>query len=152
MKGGGKGFTLLEALIALAIFAMAAVVLGSSYVNVLLSYEAANQALERNENLEFARAALMAESDRDEVEKGGDFDGGNGRRVRWRAAIEATPTPDVYEVTFRCEITGTDLKEPEKVEQRFRLLRPTWAEKDERDKLRAKTHERINKILMERKP
>ena len=151
MSRRSKGFTLLEVLIALAIFAMAAVVLGASYVNVLMAYEAANKALDRNENLEFARAALMAEAEREEVEKGGTFDAGGGLQVRWKAEVESTSTPDVYEVLFDCEMSGRDLKKPDRVVQRFRLLRPTWAKDDERNKVRAKTHERINKLLMSQK-
>ena len=140
-------FTLLEVLIALAIFTMAAIVLGGSYLNILYAYEAADSALDRNEHLEFARAALMTEADREEVEKGGEFDGGNGRRVVWRALIEETETPDVFVVLFECEISAPDMKQPERIQQQFRLLRPTWSEGDDREEPRAKTHERINRIV-----
>jgi general secretion pathway protein I len=57
----------------------------------------------------------------------------------------------VYEVTFSCEITGPDLKTPERVEQRFHLLRPTWVKGDERDKLRLAARERIEKIITKAK-
>lgn len=144
-------FSLLEVLIALAIFAMAAVVLGAAYINILMSYESADRALQRNEDVEFARAALLTETDRETVEKGGDFQSGSNRRVTWKAAIEQTDTPDLFQVTFECEITSPDLKQPEHVLQTFRVLRPTWSKGNERDTLRAKTRDRITKILTTQK-
>jgi len=145
------GFTLLEVLIALAIFVMAAIMLAASYLNVLAGYEAANRAVERHEDVDFARAALMAETDRDAVEKGGEFEAANARRVRWKATIEETEMPDLYLVIFDCELSGGTLKQPEKVQQRFRLLRPTWSKGDERDKLRAKVRDRISEIVAKQK-
>jgi general secretion pathway protein I len=146
-----RGFTLLEVLVALAIFLMAAVVLAASYINILMSYEAANRAVARNQDVEFARAAIMLEPDREAVEKGGEFDAGNGRRVNWKATIDTTDMPDVYLVTFDCSISAPDLKQPENVQQRFRLLRPTWAKGDDRDKLRGKVRDRINEIVSKQK-
>ncbi len=142
-----RGLTLLEVLIALAIFAMAAILLGGSYVNVLAGYEAANRAVDRNEHLEFVRALVMSEPDREVVERGGDMDLGGGRRLRWQVRIELTETPDVHAVLLSTETTGQDLKQPEKVVQRFRLLRPTWDENGEAEKLRTKIRERIQKLV-----
>src|SRR5688500_13870574 len=49
------GFTLVEVLVALCIFAMAAVVLGASYLNVLNSYEIVSRGMQVNEDFAFAR-------------------------------------------------------------------------------------------------
>ena len=141
------GFTILEVLIALAIFALAAVVLGGAYLNVLTGYETANRALERNDDVRFARDSLLAEPDLDTVLKGGDFDSGNGRRVTWKATVDPTETTDVFLVTFECEITGADLKQPEQTKETIRLLRPTWSKGDDRDKLRKTAQDRITQIL-----
>ena len=43
-----RGFTLVEVLVALCIFAMAAVVLGSAYVNVLTGYEVVSRGVQIN--------------------------------------------------------------------------------------------------------
>lgn len=141
------GFTILEVLIALAIFALAAVVLGGAYLNVLTGYETANRALERNDDVRFARDSLLAEPDLDTVLKGGDFESSNGRHVTWKATADPTETTDVFLVTFECEITGADLKQPEHTKETIRLLRPTWSKGDERDKLRKEAQDRINQIL-----
>src|ERR1035441_2284073 len=80
-----SGFTLLEVLVALAIFAMAAVVLGATYVNALNAYNAASRHNEYDTDLRFVRAAVLTEPDRDKAEQGGDLDLGGGKRAHWQA-------------------------------------------------------------------
>ena len=138
-----SGFTLIEVLVALAIFMMMAIVLGMAYINILNAYEIAAQSVTRDEDVRFARAALMAEADREVVERGAEFDGGDGRRVKWKAVIEPTNVADLFNVLFTCEITGPALPRPEVREESFRLLRPTWSEPADRDKLRADAKTRI---------
>src|SRR2546421_703980 len=94
------GFTLIEVLVALMIFTMAAIVLGNTYVNVLTAYQTAARGYQRNQDVRFARAAVITEPDRDKVEKGGDFDAGNSRHVTWKAVVEPTETADLFTVTF----------------------------------------------------
>lgn len=125
-----RGFTLLEVLAALMIFSVAAVVLASSYLNVLLSYEAVSRGAQVGEDFAFARQMLITQSDRKKVEEGGDFQTANGRRVSWRAEVQATEVPDVYQVAFTCEIEETGKPEPDKLTQVFRVLRPTWSAAD----------------------
>ena len=69
-----RGFTLLEVLVALSIFALAAVVLGTAYVNVLNSYAVASRLNEGREEVSFARSLLLAEAELKKVEEGGEFD------------------------------------------------------------------------------
>jgi general secretion pathway protein I len=141
-----RGFTLIEVLIALGIFMMMAVVLGMSYVNILNAYEIASQSVMRDDDVRFARAALLAEADRELVERGAEFDSGGGRKVKWRATIEPTGTADLFAVLFTCEISSPELSKPLITEEYFRVLRPTWSEPAERDKLRAETKTRIAEL------
>lgn len=141
-----RAFTLLEVLVALSIFALAAVVLGSAYVNVLTSYAAVARAGRVDEDLRFARAALAAEADRERVEEGGDFEGTDGRRVRWRAEIEPAGVADLFTVNFTCELTEAGTGRVETVTETFRLLRPTWSEVTERETLRIEARNRILEI------
>ena len=143
---GRGGFSLVEVLVALAIFVLMAVVLGATYINILNAYEIAARSVTRDDDVRFARVALLAEAERDLAEQGAEFDGGNGRRVKWRAIIDPTATADLFQVTFICEISGPDIPKGETVEEVFRLLRPTWSEPADRDKLRADAKLRIEKI------
>jgi prepilin-type N-terminal cleavage/methylation domain-containing protein len=127
-RPGSSGFTLLEVLISLLIFVMAAVVLGTSYVNVLNGYDLAQRANARNEDIEFARAQLLAEPDHDKAEQGGEFDSANSRHVSYHAQIDPTQTADLFAVTFTCEINDPNEKKPETDTEKFMVLRPTWSD------------------------
>ena len=139
-----RGFTLLEVLVALAIFALAAVTLGSTYVNVLNAYSVVNRVEAHDEEIRFARAQLLAEPDRIKAEEGGDFEAANGGRVTWRAEIVTSGTADVFAVTFTCEVAEINAKTPMKpVRETFMVLRPTWSDGVEAAKLRQDAKDRI---------
>jgi general secretion pathway protein I len=140
------GFTLLEVLVALAIFALAAVVLGGTYVNALNAYEMAARRNEYTEDLRFVRAALLTEPDRDKAAAGGDLDLGNEKRAHWTADIAPTGTVDLFAVTWRCDITDPARREPYRSTQALLLLRPTWSDPVERSKLLDQAKERILKF------
>ncbi len=140
------GFTLLEVLVALAIFAFAAVMLGGTYVNALNNYEKAARYNEYSEDLRFVRAALLTEPDRDKAAAGGDLDLGNEKRAHWTADIAPTGTVDLFAVTWRCVITDPARREPYQSTQALLLLRPTWSDPVERSKLLDQAKERILKL------
>ena len=141
-----SAFTLLEVLVALALFAMAAVVLGTGYVNVLNGYQIARRATVSDPEVQFARAQLLAQADVELARRGGDFAAGDGRAVHWTATIEPTSQADLFAVTFDCEIAALATTTPQKVREVFRLLRPTWSVATDRATLRAASRDRILKI------
>lgn len=147
---GARGFTLLEVLAALVIFATAAAVLGGAYLNVLNAYEVMARSVRQQDDLRFAREQLLAEPDRRKAEEGGDFRSSEGRRVEWRAEIEPTELPDLFTVRFRCRLEDAAAAKGGEVEEVFRLLRPTWSEAVERDERRAEMRKRIERIAEER--
>jgi general secretion pathway protein I len=139
-----RGFSLVEVLVALSIFTLAAIVLGASYVNVLNAYSRVGEAAQQDEDLRFARQALFLEPELEKVEEGGDFQTTDGRRVVWRAVVEPTNVADLFAVTFTCELGATSAgARAETVVQTFRLLRPTWSKPEEREKLRQEARDRI---------
>jgi general secretion pathway protein I len=141
-----RGFTLIEVLIALAVFVGAAVVLGASYLDILNAYAQIEHEGDYRNEIKFARSTLLAEPDFDTAEKGGDFEASNGHRVSWKATIEPTNTADLFKVNFECEINGAELKQPLHTTESFRLLRPTWSKADDREKLRADARTRIQQL------
>lgn len=142
-----SGFTLIEVLIAIAILATAAIAIGVGYVNVLNGYEVARQATLSDPEMAFARAQLLAQPDVELARQGGDFDSNDGRRVRWTATIEPTNMADLFTVTFVCEMAGSNTQKEQRVQQVFRVLRPTWSVGTERETLRAASRDRILKGL-----
>ena len=141
-------FTLLEVIVALAIFALAAVVLGSAYVNVLNAYETVARGNQADEDVRFARAQLLAEPDHDTAEKGGDFVSPGGRQVRWHATIASTAMADLFTVTFVCELAAESASGggTQTVTENFTVLRPTWADPTENTKLKQDAQDRIAKL------
>jgi general secretion pathway protein I len=143
-----RGFTLLEVIVALAIFALAAVVLGSAYVNVLNAYETVQRGTQVDEDVRFARAQLLSEPDHDKAEKGADFVSPGGRQVKWHATIEATTTADLFKVSFVCELSGDTAGggAGQTVTNEFYVMRPTWADPAENSKLKQDMQDRIAKM------
>lgn len=150
MKSSRHAFTIIEVLCALAILALAAIVLGSSYANVINGYFVMKKSVRAEDDFMFARMALLTEPDLKKVEEGADFTTAEGRRVRWSATVEPTNIADLFTVMFRCEISGNAAEQSISTEQVFRLLRPTWSEPGERDKLRAESQQRILDMQVKR--
>jgi len=142
-----SGFTLIEVLMALVIFALAAAVLGASYVSLLTAYHQANRGMEANHDFAFARRQVLTEPDRKKLEKGGDFDTADGRKATWSVDIASTTLPDVFAVTFTCELAGAAVAKPERYAETFTVLRPTWViDVGEQTKLRAALRHRIDEL------
>ena len=139
-----RAFTLIEVLVALCIFAMAVVVLGSSYLNVLISYETVSRGTQVNEDFAFARQLVLREPDRTKLEQGGEFETASGRRAAWSVEITSTTVPNVFNIAFSCELNDPTRTQPDKMTQNFTVLRPTWVvDTAERDKLKADIKTRI---------
>jgi general secretion pathway protein I len=144
-KRTDRGFTLIEVLVALAIFALAAVVLGGAYVNVLTSYDAVSRRQEHEQDLRLVRALVLAEPDRKIVEEGGTLTLPGNRTAAWTAQLEETTVADLFRVAFRCEIRDSGSGAPWEREEVFLLLRPTWSDPAERDRLRQESLKRLQK-------
>lgn len=141
-----SGITLIEVMIGIAILASAAIALGVGYVNVLNGYEVARRATVSDPEVQFARRQLLSQPDVELARQGGEFDSADGRRVVWTAVIDPTNEADLFTVTFECEIAGTATIKPQKLQQVFRVLRPTWSVAADRSTLRAAAKDRILKI------
>lgn len=140
-----SAFTLIEVLVSLAIFALAAVVLGAAYVNVLTSYDAVKRRHEHAQDLRLVRATLAGEPDRQKAEAGGDLALPDNRTARWTVTIEQAAVTDLFRVGLRCEIRDQSHAQPWIGEESFQLLRPTWSDAAARDRLHQAARERIAK-------
>jgi len=140
-----RGFTLIEVLMSLAIFALAAVSLGAAYSNVLMGRLALQQDEQRLDDLSRCRAALMETPGFDDVEAGGDIHLPGGRTARWKGKIEATAVSDLFAVQLTAEIEPTNGGEAEEISETRMLLRPTWSIPSDRQKIRDEARQRLEK-------
>lgn len=138
-----RGFSIIEVLVALSVLAMSVIVLGTAYVNVLVSYQYLSRDTRGDEEMKFAMGLMMAEPDKTKVEAGGEYDSPEGKRVRWKAVVTPTTTTDLFDVSFECELSDVTSNGPEKRVKTLKLLRPTWSDPTEREKLRTEARQRI---------
>ena len=123
-------------LVGIAILAMAAVVLGAAYVNTLGAHEAVARRAAAGSGMDYLRDVILNETERTKVEEGGHLALPDNRQMDWEAVVEEAPVPDLFKVVVRGRITGTSTKDQEEFEQTLMLLRPTWSDAGEREKLR----------------
>jgi prepilin-type N-terminal cleavage/methylation domain-containing protein len=145
MQTKNKGFTILEVLVAVVIFAGAATVLVASYVNILSNFEASRVKTNFDEELAYVRSEFQIISDIEEATDGREFDMGNGVQGQWYSEIEMTEIPNLFSVNLVVDMTDSE-GERQQLNQQFYLLRPTWGEPDEVDKARQDMQERMQDV------
>jgi general secretion pathway protein I len=140
-----RAFTLIEVLVSLAIFALAAVVLSVAYINIIGSYRTLGKHQQSEEDWKLLRAVVLTEADPKKVEEGGRISLPGGRQLNWTAKIEATDVADLFKLTLEADTPASGDAEAWQQRQVLHLLRPAWSDPGERDRLREITHQRIVK-------
>lgn len=145
------GFTLIEVMVALALFASAAVVLTAAYVDILNSLERVHVDQQLEEELALVRSQVLLEPDLDTVAEGGEVPTVDLGVAAWSADVEPTTIADLFRVRLSIELPGDGAKiEARSVEETLYLLRPDWSEPVDREKLRELTRERLEKVRQNR--
>lgn len=142
MKTNQQGFTILEVLVAVVIFAGAATVLVASYINILSNFEASRIKTNFEEELAYVRADLQLISDIEEAMDGDEFNMGNGVTGNWYSEIEMTEIPNLFAVNMFVDMVDAEGERME-LTQLFYLLRPSWSELDEVERARQDLQERM---------
>ena len=137
-------FTLVEVLVAIAIFGMAVVVLGSAYVNVLQSYESIRRDQIPEEEVEFVFSRVLSIESREDFEAGGRVETLHAGVFDWDGHLEQTRVAELFEAEVRVRLPGgAGDGRPREVVRTFVLYRPGWEEPAERDRLREETRDRL---------
>ena len=145
--GKSSAFTLIEVIIAVARFAMAATVLSSSFVNALLARErsVSNQVL--TGDLAIIRKQLLLEPDREAAEEGASCETLQSGEAKWYAEIEETEIVDFFRVQLHVDFLSPPEGQAETHKENLYLLRPTWSDAADRSSLR---QEKTDALLQSR--
>jgi general secretion pathway protein I len=144
-----RAFTIIEVLFALAIFAYAAVMLTSGYMNVLNSYDHVKVNLNSPaEDIQFARAQMLNTTSLATAMQGGQYQSVDGGNVTWSADIEpsALQVPDLFDVTASYTVAPATGGDAVTTTESFRVLRPTWSVASDRTTLRQADEQRIKAL------
>ena len=151
-----SGYLLIEVLIALALFGMAAVYLvDGAFVAARFSRQM-KDTREMEQDLRWVRSQIFAESDYEKISDGDEIQTLTLGEVRWETEVELSTVLDVYKVLLRLEYDGSEEMGIESGEREsvMYLLRPTWSKhgdfatdrsrllQDKRDKIREIREER----------
>lgn len=90
-----SGFSLIEVVVALALFAMAAVVLSASFVNALLAREHGLSHELRDVDIRAVRMQLLLEPSLHDAETGDSYETLSNGLATWDAVIEPTEVVDL---------------------------------------------------------
>jgi len=138
------GFTLIEVLVAVSLFATAVTFFSMAYLNTLVAMERTrlNQGLEQD--LSTIRRQVLQIADLDTLEKGGTVVTGEHGVSRWSVELEPTQVADLFAVELSVELEPEDdeLEEREVLETLY-LTRPSWSDPVQREELRARSGDRL---------
>jgi|GEM_PF-272332 len=134
-RKAAAAFTLVEVLIAVAIFAMAASGLMSAFVNALLARESAASNDLLNSDIRAVRMQLLLEPNLEDAEDGDEYETLNSGEASWQTTIQPTNVVDLFQVQFSIRFSAPSEGLPGDYAETLYLLRPTWSEGDDRSEL-----------------
>jgi type II secretory pathway component PulJ len=154
---GVMGYLLIEVLVALALFGMAAVYLvDGAFVAARFSRHM-KDTREMEQDLLWARSKIFGKHDYEEISDGGEIETLTLGEIRWDTQVELSTVVDVYKVTLNLEYEGSDELEIESGEKEsiMYVLRPTWSKhgdlQSDRARLLEDKREKIREIVEDRR-
>lgn len=138
------GFTLIEVLVALAVFLVAASGLIYAVFNTQLGLLALQRETEQIDDLRFVRNLVLQEPDLRVFERGGEVTTLDRGVARWEAEVEETSLLHLFRVMLQIEFEPP-LGETERFisEETLYVLRPTWTEPADATELLQDAREKI---------
>jgi len=135
------GFSLVEVLLALALFGMGAVVLSTAYANILNLFMLSREGQQRDLALAQLREQVQSIPQREDVEAGGVLEIPPYGSVSWTAIVEETRVSNLFHVNARLEVSRS-ADEEDRVSE-FYLFRPDWSDPIDADLLRAENESKV---------
>jgi len=155
--GKKSGFMLIEVLVALAIFGLAAVYLVDGAFVASRTIRLMKDARELEQDLLWVRSQVLTEPSYEKLEEGGELTALTMGEVEWEVEVEMTEVLDLYLVNLTLEYEGNDDFgiEPGERNSQLYLLRPSWGGHadfaTERNRLLEDKRDKIRDLKTERK-
>lgn len=143
------GFTLIEVILALTVFAAAATVILAGFTNALQALWTARERPVTNDDLRFVRREILQIGEREAFEEGGSIETLASGMADWETEIEPAEVLDLFRVRLTVRLDNAESGERETHVQELYLLRPGWMEAEVRGDLLADKQDRL---LNEREP
>jgi len=151
------GFMLIEVLVALAIFGLAAVYLVDGAFVASRTIRLMKDSRELEQDLLWVRSQVLTEPSYEKLEEGGELSALTMGEVEWEVEVEMTEVLDLYLVKLKLGYEGNDdfgIEPGERTSQMY-LLRPSWGGHadfaTERNRLLEDKRDKIRDLKTERK-
>ncbi len=138
-----RGFTIIEVMLALALFGVAVTTFTAAYLNIINAISAIQVDQAYEQDLSMIRLAAFSIVDIEDLEEGGEVYTGSHGEASWKVEYEPTVVADLFKVRLLIEIQGSEKGGAKEVEEMHYLMRPTWSDPVERAELRANTRDRL---------
>ncbi len=131
------GLTLLEVVIALAIFVGVVGMLSQAVVITINAMDTLGEDTRQEQEFRFAVRQILQVAERDVIEDGGDIQTLDSGNIHWEAEVEETDILDLFslKLTLEWEEVAPAIGEAQVREQTLYVLRPDWSFADERSTL-----------------
>ncbi|MGK0240976.1 MAG: prepilin-type N-terminal cleavage/methylation domain-containing protein [Candidatus Pelagisphaera sp.] len=137
------GFTLVEVMMAMALFGIAVVAFSGAYINVINAFSAIQVDQPFEQDLSLIRQQVLILPEIEDLEEGGEVFTGSHGQATWRVEYEPTLVADLFKLTLFMEILDLEKDKMQEVEETHYLTRPTWSDPVERSELQADTRDRL---------
>ena len=138
-----KGFTIVEVMLALALFGVAVTTFAASYLNIINAIAAIQVDQPFEQDMSMIRAEAFSVSDIEQLEEGGEVMTGHHGEAIWKVEYEPTLVADLFKVWLKVQMENRETGEKEEFTETHYLTRPTWSDPIEREDLRAETRDRL---------
>lgn len=142
-RNGKRGFTIIEVMLALALFGVAVTTFTAAYLNIINAIAAIQVDQAYEQDLSMIRLAALSSVQIEDLEEGGEVYTGSHGEASWKVEYEPTLVADLFKVRLLVEILDKEKDEMKEVEEVHYLTRPTWSDPVERAELRADTRDRL---------
>lgn len=146
MRKGKRAFSLVEVLMALALFAIMGAVLLQSVLNGIHALDLVRPEGRQAEDVRFILRQILSIEDRNAFENGGEIETVASGPARWSAEIEETEVLDLFRVEVQIAIGENNQRPDGGIREVLYLYRPRWSDPIDRSILKQEKQTALNQV------